>query len=95
MEHYYLLVWRQVPSYRELNRMLARENLLVCKSNFCITASSISETFNFPRLHVWRQVAISVQHERQSDFQSLLLTVAAAFGKQKTRASQRPRIKKA
>ena len=36
------LVWRQVPSARELNRMLARENLLWVKA-ICVSQQALSQ----------------------------------------------------
>ena len=36
------LVWRQVPSVRELNRMLARENLLWAKAT-CVSQQALSQ----------------------------------------------------
>ena len=36
------LVWRQVPSARELNRMLARENLLWAKAT-CVSQPALSQ----------------------------------------------------
>lgn len=42
------LVWRQVPSARELNRMLARENLLWAKVT-CVCQQALSQKLlNFP-----------------------------------------------
>jgi hypothetical protein len=42
------LVWRQVPSCRELNRMLARENLLWAKVT-CVSQQALSQrVLTFP-----------------------------------------------
>ena len=46
------LVWRQVPSARELNRMLASRKSLVGKSDQSIATSFISTTVNFSCIDV-------------------------------------------
>ena len=49
------LVWRQVPSVRELNRMLARENLLWAKAT-CVSQQALSQRLLTFRAEIFERV---------------------------------------
>ena len=82
------LVWRQVPSVRELNRILARENLLWAKAT-CVSQQALSQRLLTFRAEIFERVLADLLvilnrrwHQRQNRPLALSLTHANQHFKQ-------------